>query len=224
MQELRAAARKVYATDLVDYGCPDSESRVDFLKDLRAPPGAEPIVTNFPFKLANQMVEHALTLVPPVIGLCRTNFLASKRRSRILDDGPLARIHASKGRLPMMPRRGWEAPKAGSQTDYAWLAFERHTPARCRSIECRYPAPPAPMLGCCRDLGRAQDRARDCPHHRGADQAADLPRSSHDRDRQAAPDRELQGIFGRTVPIPAGAPERDVAMNLDQSRTRDLLL
>ena len=90
MQELRAAARKVYATDLVDYGSPDSESRVDFLKALRAPPGAEPIVTNFPFKLANQMVEHALTLVPPVIVLCRINFLASKRRSRILDDGPPA--------------------------------------------------------------------------------------------------------------------------------------
>lgn len=147
MQELRAAARKVYATDLVDYGCPDSESRVDFLKDLRAPPGAEPIVTNFPFKLANQMVEHALTLVPPVIVLCRINFLASKRRSRILDDGPLARIHASKGRLPMMPRRGWEAPKAGSQTDYAWLAFERHHTGPVSFVRMSVPRAPGADAG-----------------------------------------------------------------------------
>src|SRR5512142_3152061 len=45
---LRAAGHMVYATDLVDYGCPDSEARVDFLME-RAPSFAvDAIVTNPP--------------------------------------------------------------------------------------------------------------------------------------------------------------------------------
>src|SRR5262245_2116251 len=39
VRELRATGRRVIATDLVDHGCPDSESRIDFLMELRAPPG-----------------------------------------------------------------------------------------------------------------------------------------------------------------------------------------
>ena len=66
---LRATGHQVYATDLVDYGRPDSLSGVDFLME-RAPccyVGA--IVTNPPYKLADQFVEHALTLCPRVIML-----------------------------------------------------------------------------------------------------------------------------------------------------------
>src|SRR5262245_46338850 len=62
VRELRASGRTIFATDLVDYGCADSESRVDFLLERRAPAGIAAIVSNFPFKLAGQMVEHALTL------------------------------------------------------------------------------------------------------------------------------------------------------------------
>jgi hypothetical protein len=124
VRELRAAGHIVHATDLVDYGCPGSESRIDFLMETRAPPGVEAIVSNLPFKLAGQMVERALGLVPLVIVLARINFLASEGRSRILD-GPLARVHIFKNRLPMMHRLGWAGRKAGSQHDYGWFAFER---------------------------------------------------------------------------------------------------
>jgi hypothetical protein len=137
VHELRATGRRVYATDLVDYGCPESESRVDFLMERRAPPGTEVIVSNFPFKLAGEMVEHALELCPLVIVLSRLTFLESARRSAILDDGPLARVHVFKRRLPMMHRRGWDGPRSTSQVPYAWFVFERgHTgPARLDRID-----------------------------------------------------------------------------------------
>lgn len=121
---LRAAGHIVHASDLVDHGCPESEAQIDFLMEWRAPPGVEAIVSNFPFKLGGQMVAHALDLVPLVIVLARLTFLESEGRSAILD-GPLARVHLFKSRLPMMHRAGWQGPKATSQVPYAWFAFER---------------------------------------------------------------------------------------------------
>jgi hypothetical protein len=125
VRELRATRRKVYATDLVDYGCPDSESRIDFLLETRAPPGVEAIVSNFPFKLAGEMVEHALQLVPIVIVLARLTFLESERRSNILDGGSLARVHIFRSRLPMMHRRNWGGARSTSQVPYAWFVWRR---------------------------------------------------------------------------------------------------
>src|SRR5262245_4701828 len=81
---LRAAGHQVYATDLNDWGCPDSESGVDFLMEWTPWDGA--IVTNSPYKLANQFVAHALKLCPRVIMLFRFNFYTSKGRTPILEN------------------------------------------------------------------------------------------------------------------------------------------
>src|SRR5262245_56133282 len=51
---LRAAGHTVWATDLVDYGCPDSESHIDFLMERQTRIDVESIVTNPPHKLANE--------------------------------------------------------------------------------------------------------------------------------------------------------------------------
>lgn len=123
---LRATGYRVYATDLVDYGLEDSESGVDFLMHWQAPGshiGA--IVTNPPFKLANEFVAHALTMgIPKVCMLLRLAFLESDRRSAILDGGMLARIHVFRKRLPMMHRAAWEGPKANSGMAFAWFVWE----------------------------------------------------------------------------------------------------
>jgi hypothetical protein len=52
VHELREVGHKVYATDLVDYGCPDSDSRIDFLMERHPGFHVGAIVTNPPFKLA----------------------------------------------------------------------------------------------------------------------------------------------------------------------------
>lgn len=124
---LRGAGHTVIATDLVDYGCAGSLARQDFLM-LRSPPvpeGVDAILTNPPYKLAEQFVEKALEFAPLVIMLLRLAFIESERRRGILDGGKLARIHVFRKRLPGMHRDGWEGRKANSGMAFAWFVWER---------------------------------------------------------------------------------------------------
>jgi hypothetical protein len=122
---LREAGHRVYATDLNDHGCPDSESGVDFLME-RAPASlVGAILTNPPYKLATEFVAHALTLCPRVVMLLRLAFLESERRRSILEGGHLARVHVFRKRLPMMHRHGWSGRRASSAIPYAWFVWDR---------------------------------------------------------------------------------------------------
>jgi len=122
---LRSYGHMVYATDLVDYKCPDSESRVDFLMECPPSFAIGAIVTNPPFKLADQFVAHALRLgIPKVIMLLRLAFLESERRSDILDNGLLARVYVFRKRLPMMHRNGWTGRLSTSGMAFAWFVWE----------------------------------------------------------------------------------------------------
>ena len=122
---LRSAGHKVYATDLVDYGCPDSENRFDFLMERLPSFHVGAIVTNPPFKLGRQFVTHALTLCPKVIMLLRLAFLEGSSRGTILDGGHLARVHVFRNRLPRMHRAGWEGPKSSSSIAFAWFVWDQ---------------------------------------------------------------------------------------------------
>jgi hypothetical protein len=122
---LRGAGHLVHATDLVDYGLEDAESGVDFLMERPPSFAVGAIVTNPPFKLANDFVAHALTIgIPKIAMLLRLAFLESEIRSSILDSGLLARVLVFKNRLPMMHRDGWEGPKNSSATAFAWFVWE----------------------------------------------------------------------------------------------------
>jgi len=115
----------VYATDLVDYDSPDQDQAGwDFLQQTQLPIGVQMILTNPPFRLANQFVAHAIHLCPKVIMLARLAFLESEVRTPILEGGKLARVHVFRKRLPMMHRLGWDGPKATSATAYAWLVWD----------------------------------------------------------------------------------------------------
>jgi hypothetical protein len=92
---LRAAGHTVIATDLDDWGCPDSESRRDFLFEQRAPDGCECIITNPPYKLAPKFVLKARALAPKVVMLLRLAFLESERRRNILEPRPRLRVSKS---------------------------------------------------------------------------------------------------------------------------------
>jgi len=121
---LRAAGHTVIATDLNDRGCPDSQSRIDFL--LPGPyPDVDAIVTNPPYSLAEEFVEVALERAPLVIMLLRLAFFESERRRHLLENCGLARIHCFRKRLPMMHRLGWEGRKANSGMAFAWYVWER---------------------------------------------------------------------------------------------------
>lgn len=119
---LRQNGHRVLATDLVDYGI--GLSGVDFLMETRLPDDIQAIVTNPPFKLAEEFVAKALDLCPLVFMLLRLAFLESDRRSPILDNGKLARVHVFRKRLPMMHRQGWEGRKANSGMAFAWFCWD----------------------------------------------------------------------------------------------------
>jgi hypothetical protein len=124
---LRAAGHEVYATDLVDYDSPDQDAHgIDFLMEHgSAPYYIGSIITNPPFKLADQFVRHALLLCPRVYMLLRLAFLESERRSATLESGWLKRVHVFRERLPMMHRAGWQGPRASSSMAFAWFVFDR---------------------------------------------------------------------------------------------------
>lgn len=134
---LRATGRHVISSDLVDYSSPDQDkSSVDFLMESAAPDGVECILTNPPFKLAEEFVAKAVALCPRVFLLLRLAFLESERRSPILDSGDLCRVHVFRKRLPMMHRAGWEGRKANSGMAFAWFTFLRgyHGPIELRRV------------------------------------------------------------------------------------------
>jgi hypothetical protein len=140
---LRRAGHRVYASDLGDYGCPDADHGIDFLRQRTVPYGVQAVVTNPPFKLAEEFVQHALALgVPMVVMLLRLAFLESERRSPILDSGRLTRVHVFKNRLPMMHRHGWEGQKASSAIAFAWFCWDadHHGPAELDRISWEAPS------------------------------------------------------------------------------------
>ena len=126
VETLRAAGYAVHASDLHDWGCPDCRSGVDFLAVRRAPAGVTCIVTNPPFKLAEQFVTHGLKLCPRITVLLRLAFLESERRTPLFDRGVLARVHLFKDRLPFMHRHGWTGRRASSAICFAWFVFDRN--------------------------------------------------------------------------------------------------
>jgi hypothetical protein len=122
---LRDAGHAVITSDLIEYGF-SLHSVGDFLQTTAMPAGCEAIVTNPPFKLAEEFVAHALKLSPLVVMLLRLAFMESERRCGILEGRGLARIHVFRKRLPMMHRDGWEGRKANSGMAFAWYVFDRN--------------------------------------------------------------------------------------------------
>lgn len=124
VEVLTKAGHSVTATDLIDHGHPDVIPGRDFLLERRAPWCCDCIVTNPPYRLANQFVARALKLVPRVYMLLRLAFLESSGRTAILEGAGLARVHVFRNRLPMMHRDGWHGPKASSATAFAWFCWD----------------------------------------------------------------------------------------------------
>ena len=133
---LRAAGHTVVASDIVDRGCPDCASGVDFLKVATVPPGVQAIVTNPPFNCAEEIIYHAVyeLNVPKVYALLRLAFLEGGNlksykghcRRCILDGGHLAKVLLFRKRLPMMHREHYSGKKnSNSGMPFAWFVIDK---------------------------------------------------------------------------------------------------
>jgi hypothetical protein len=99
---LRAAGHTVHGSDIVDYGWPGTVVR-DYLADAAIPLRDAAVVTNPPYRLAQEFVLKALESGAQFAAfLLRLNFLESMRRKEFFETHPPSRVWVSSRRLPMM--------------------------------------------------------------------------------------------------------------------------
>lgn len=119
------AGHAVHSTDLVDYGY--GQAGVDFLMEYKSPPGVQAIVTNPPYKNADDFVRKALELVPTVYMLLRWAYAEGVGRSDIIDNH-LNRVWLGRERLPMMHRDGYDGNKiTAAAMPFAWFVFTQES-------------------------------------------------------------------------------------------------
>lgn len=110
----------VECTDLVDRGY--GRGGVDFLKCKEIFNGD--IVTNPPYKYAQEFVEHALGLVLDGNKVCmflKVQFLEGKARKKLFEEQPPKTIYVSSSRIPC----GKNGIFKSSMVAYAWYVWEK---------------------------------------------------------------------------------------------------
>lgn len=143
---LRENGYYVYATDIKDRGGNNVIPYVDFLKtkrlpivttgvlnsadgqfDLRIKPFF--ILTNPPYSLATEFIEHALEILPEgglYIALMNITYLAGQKRyQRIYSKGSLREIYVFSKRIECWKNGEQPKDKCGSIANYAWYVFQK---------------------------------------------------------------------------------------------------
>lgn len=124
---LRNRGFSVYASDIVDRGCPDA-SVSDFFQ-FGLPCSFGGIITNPPFDGSSggieDFTEHAVKLVPYVAIFARLAWFEGQGRHDWWSHVGLSRIIKIADRLPMMHREGYDGPKlSASGQCFGWFIFE----------------------------------------------------------------------------------------------------
>jgi hypothetical protein len=123
---LQDSGHHVISTDLIDRGF--GEARVDFLMEWQS--RAPNVVTNPPFKHAEEFARKALALTAPwtpggkVAMLARLAWLEGKGRRVLFESTPLARVWVFAGRLSFERGKLSDAGRAGGMVAFAWFVWE----------------------------------------------------------------------------------------------------
>lgn len=130
---LRARGYEVYATDIVDRGCPDSQLW-DFLWEFECnPAGDVDIITNPPYATALEFVQRALAYVQPVANvwmLLRLQFLEGKARRHLYDVAPPADVWVFSERRTCA-KNGDFSKTEGGAIAYAWFHWIKGHSENC---------------------------------------------------------------------------------------------
>jgi hypothetical protein len=127
VKPMRREGYKVFASDIIDRGCPKSSVMDFFGKSKRT---ADTIISNPPFSRAQEAVEVGLERADRVIYLLRLSFLEGFKRRPWFEAGYLSRLYVASRRLPMMHREGYEGKRSGSAVCHAWFVWDKHSRAR----------------------------------------------------------------------------------------------
>lgn len=110
----------VLSTDLIDRGY--GKGGIDFLAQTEMFDGD--IVTNPPYKYAQEFIEHALKLVPDNHKVCmflKVQFMEGKARRKLFDEQPPKTIWVSTSRIQC----GRNGDFKGSMVAYAWYIWQK---------------------------------------------------------------------------------------------------
>lgn len=116
----------VYSSDLKDRGY--EEVKVDFLncKISKCPPI---ILTNPPYSLATEFIEHALELLPEgglYIALMNISYLAGQKRfERVYSKGVLREVYIFSKRIECWRNNDRETYGGKAMADFAWYVFQK---------------------------------------------------------------------------------------------------
>lgn len=118
---------RVIATDLIDRGY--GKGNVDFLKCKEMPCDAD-IITNPPYSIAIEFVEHALDILPvggKVAMFLKLTFLEGKKRKKLFMNHPPRTIYVSSSRVQCAKNGDFSKYKngVGTAVAYAWYVFEK---------------------------------------------------------------------------------------------------
>lgn len=125
---LKEYFKSVHASDIHDYGWDGQERVVDFLFSGLEPPhiaaaGVDWIITNPPFRLAEQFIQRGLEIANEGVAvLVRTSFLEGvSRYENLFGKNPPNTVAQFVERVPMV--KGRHDPNASTATSYAWLVW-----------------------------------------------------------------------------------------------------
>lgn len=124
-KRLEELGYNVKSTDLIDRGY--GEGEIDFLKCNEKWDGD--VLTNPPYSLSYEFIEHALELIPDghkVYMFLKLTFLEGKKRRELFDRHCLKTLYVSTSRIHC-PKNGdfEEMKKSGSAVAYGWYEFEK---------------------------------------------------------------------------------------------------
>ena len=114
----------VRSTDLIERGY--GESGIDFLKENK--PFLGDIITNPPYKYAQQFVEHALDILYDgcrVAMFLKLQFLEGKARRKLYEKYPPKTIYVSSGRLCCAMNGDFDKYSKSNAVTYAWFIWEK---------------------------------------------------------------------------------------------------
>lgn len=114
--------REVTSSDIFSYGYGEEK---DFLFYQDKNLAFDWVITNPPFKLAEEFVKHGLRLAKVGVAvLVRTVFIESVGRyERLFRDNPCSKFAQFVERVPIV--KGRVDPKASTATGYAWLIWQK---------------------------------------------------------------------------------------------------
>ena len=123
----KLTSAKVYSTDLIDRGY--GESGVDFLLTRRPEvEGKLFIITNSPYKFAQEFVEHSLMLLKDgerCAFFLKLTFLEGQKRQTLYKRNELESVNVYVKRAKSAKNAEFDKIENGSAVCYAWFVFQK---------------------------------------------------------------------------------------------------